>query len=62
MVDHVHVSRAEVAEQAVTLRAELKVWEKAFASAHGGKKAGREDIKQNPDIGRSICQYFLNFD
>lgn len=52
MADHVLSSRTEVTNQATTLRAELKVWEKEFASNHGGKKAGREDIKQNPDIGR----------
>lgn len=44
--------RIEITNQAVGLRAELKVWEKDFASSHGGKKAGREDIKQNPEIGR----------
>ena len=33
------------------LKLELKEWEKCFAAAHGGRKAGREDIKQNPDIG-----------
>jgi DNA replication and checkpoint protein len=34
-----------------TLRAELKGWEKAFAEANGGRKAGRHDIKQDPEIG-----------
>jgi hypothetical protein len=53
MADSVLNSSAEVAAQAVNLRADLKTWEKAFASANGGKKAGRDDIKQNPDIGRS---------
>ena len=46
-------SSADVAAQATNVRAELKVWEKAFASANGGKKAGRDDIKQNAEIGRS---------
>jgi hypothetical protein len=46
-------SSVEVAAQAVNVRAELKVWEKAFASSNGGKKAGRDDIKQNAEIGRS---------
>lgn len=36
---------------ATDLRAELKEWERAFADANGGKKAGRQDIKGNPDIG-----------
>jgi hypothetical protein len=52
MTDHALTSRAEVTDQAVNVRAELKVWEKEFASTHGGKKAGRDDIKQNPEIGR----------
>jgi hypothetical protein len=46
-------SSAEVASQATNIRVELKVWEKAFASSNGGKKAGRDDIKQNAEIGRS---------
>ena len=33
------------------LRAELKEWERAFSAANGGRKAGRHDIKNNPDIG-----------
>ena len=33
------------------LKLELKQWEKAFAAANNGRKAGREDIKQYPDIG-----------
>jgi hypothetical protein len=53
MADNILNSSAEVAAQAVNVRADLKTWEKAFASANGGKKAGRDDIKQNPDIGRS---------
>jgi hypothetical protein len=53
MADQTLKSRDEVAAQAVAVRAELKVWEKEFATAHDGKKAGREDIKQRPDIGTS---------
>lgn len=45
-------SSVEVAAQATNVRAELKVWEKAFASSNGGRKAGRDDIKQNAEIGR----------
>lgn len=33
------------------LRAELKQWEKAFSAANGGRRAGRDDIKQDPTIG-----------
>jgi hypothetical protein len=36
------------------LRLELKAWEKNFAIAHNGRKASREDIKKNPDIGISL--------
>ena len=62
MADSVLSSSAEVAAQAVNVRADLKTWEKAFASANGGKKAGRDDIKQNPDIGRSsLSRHSKNF-
>ena len=40
-------------EQSNTLRVELKIWEKSFASANNGSKASREDIKKNPEIGMS---------
>lgn len=55
-------SSADVAVQATNVRAELKVWEKAFASANGGKKAGRDDIKQNAEIGRSNSNLLLGTD
>ena len=32
------------------LRADLKRWESSWALTHGGKP-GRQDIKDNPDIG-----------
>jgi len=32
------------------LRHELKAWEKSFAAANGGRKAGREDIKKDVKI------------
>ena len=38
-------------EKSSVLRQELKVWERNFAAANGGRKAGRDDIKQNPTIG-----------
>ena len=34
------------------LRLELKEWEQSFAATHQGRKAGREDIKQHPEIGQ----------
>lgn len=53
MADNVLTSSAEVGAEAINVRAELKTWEKAFSSANGGRKAGRDDIKQNLDIGMS---------
>lgn len=41
------------------LRLELKEWEKSFAAGSGGKKAGREDIKQHPEIGTSIARQLI---
>ncbi|EAQ83222.1 hypothetical protein CHGG_09626 [Chaetomium globosum CBS 148.51] len=38
--------------QSLQLRADLKQWEGDWAVAHAGKKPGRDDIKQNPDIGK----------
>ncbi|KAJ5377582.1 DNA replication regulator sld2 [Penicillium cataractarum] len=57
MADHVLNSSAEVASKAISLRAELKTWEKEFASTHDGRKAGREDIKQHPDIAAKYKEY-----
>ena len=34
------------------LRLELKEWEQSFAATHQGRKAGRQDIKQHPEIGQ----------
>ena len=42
---------SEIAAQAQKLRVELKAWEKTFAAANEGRKAGRDDIKRHPDIG-----------
>ncbi|KAJ6114689.1 hypothetical protein N7486_000467 [Penicillium sp. IBT 16267x] len=50
-------SREEIAAQAIAVRAELKVWEKEFATTHNGKKAGREDIKQRPDVAAKYKEY-----
>jgi hypothetical protein len=51
------LSTAEAA-QLNTLRVELKQWEKSFSDANGGKKAGRHDIKQDPDIGIWLVYLF----
>ena len=34
------------------LRLQLKEWEQSFAAIHQGRKAGRQDIKQHPEIGQ----------
>ncbi|GAP85038.1 putative DNA replication regulator SLD2 [Rosellinia necatrix] len=39
------------------LRAELKQFEADWASRNGGKKPGRQDIKQNPSIASKYKQY-----
>jgi len=46
--------RVKLKERSNSLRIELKVWEKSFASANDGRKAARDDIKKNPDIGNFI--------
>lgn len=46
--------REQLLEQSSLLRQELKTWERDFAAANGGRKAGREDIKQHPTIGIEI--------
>jgi DNA replication regulator SLD2 len=43
--------REALTEKSNTLRIELKIWEKEFASANNGSKASRNDIKKNPEIG-----------
>ncbi|KAJ5780573.1 hypothetical protein N7457_005733 [Penicillium paradoxum] len=57
MADIVLSSSAEIAAQALNVRAELKTWEKAFASDNGGRKAGRHDIKQNAEIAAKYKEY-----
>ncbi|KAK2802532.1 hypothetical protein FQN50_007338 [Emmonsiellopsis sp. PD_5] len=44
-------------EQAAALRAELKEWERAFSAANNGRKAGRDDIKNNPAISAKYKAY-----
>jgi septal ring factor EnvC (AmiA/AmiB activator) len=47
--------KQKLEEQSKAIRAELKEWERQFAASHDGNKASREDIKQNPHIGMSLC-------
>jgi hypothetical protein len=46
--------REALTEKSNALRVELKIWEKEFASVNEGKKASRDDIKKNPEIGRYL--------
>jgi len=46
--------REELSKRSNALRLELKIWEKDFASANNGKKASRDDIKNNPEIGMPL--------
>jgi hypothetical protein len=48
---------ADLLEKSATLRHELKEWEKQYAAANNGRKAGREDIKKDPAIGATFCMY-----
>ncbi|CEL07436.1 hypothetical protein ASPCAL10593 [Aspergillus calidoustus] len=48
---------SEIAAHAAALRAELKEWERGFAAANGGRKAGRNDIKQVPEIAAKYKEY-----
>ncbi|GAB1317524.1 hypothetical protein MFIFM68171_07734 [Madurella fahalii] len=50
-------ARAGYESRSLQLRAELKKWENDWASTHGGKKPGRDDIKQNVDIAQKYKQY-----
>ena len=49
------MAKSDSSEEFQILRQELKDWEIAHAKladlAHGGRKAGREDIKNHPEIG-----------
>ncbi|KAK4124316.1 hypothetical protein N657DRAFT_655602 [Parathielavia appendiculata] len=51
------LARGAYEEKSLQLRTELKKWENDWAIAHGGKKPGRDDIKQNPDIAQKYKQY-----
>jgi DNA replication regulator SLD2 len=49
--------KAELESQSQLIRSELKAWESQWSSTHDGKKPGREDIKNNPDIGKCLNDY-----
>jgi len=49
--------RSRFEKQSLTLRGELKTWEKEFAAANEGRKATRDEIKQNASIGMFVPGY-----
>ena len=49
-----------IEEKSRKLRQELKDWERSFAAANGGRKAAKEDIKQEPSIGRLMLDICLS--
>ncbi len=53
--------REKLSGQCDTLKQELKIWEREFAASHGGKKASREEIKQNPTIGNSLSMRGIEY-
>ncbi|KAK4956156.1 hypothetical protein LTR28_005902 [Elasticomyces elasticus] len=50
-------SREQLTEYSIQIRQELKQWEKDFAAATEGRKAGRDDIKKNPIIAAKYRDY-----
>ena len=48
------VARQRYEAKSAQLRAELKQFEADWVARNGGKKPGRQDIKQNPSIGRCL--------
>ncbi|KAK0725430.1 DNA replication/checkpoint protein [Lasiosphaeris hirsuta] len=50
-------AKAKYETQSQELRVQLKIWENDWAKSHNGKKPGRDDIKQNPDIAQKYKQY-----
>ncbi|KLJ08114.1 hypothetical protein EMPG_16436 [Blastomyces silverae] len=47
----------EEQQSSSTLRAELKEWERSFAAANGGRKPGRDDIKNDTAISAKYKLY-----
>ncbi|KAI9749570.1 MAG: hypothetical protein M4579_006821 [Chaenotheca gracillima] len=49
--------KPDTSDRVTELRLELKEWEKCFAAANEGRKAGREDIKKDPTIAAKYKDY-----
>jgi hypothetical protein len=54
------MSISDSAQRCNELRIDLKAWEKKFAAANQGRKAGRSDIKAEETIGTRI-EYTRHF-
>ncbi|KAF2141889.1 uncharacterized protein K452DRAFT_351345 [Aplosporella prunicola CBS 121167] len=50
-------ANSDLSTRCGAVRAELKTWEKQFAAANGGRKAGRGDIKVNASIASKYKEY-----
>ena len=53
--------REELTARTSILKAELKTWERDFAAANDGKKASREDIKNDSEIGNHLGLFKRDF-
>ncbi|KAK2759841.1 DNA replication regulator sld2 [Arachnomyces sp. PD_36] len=51
------LTHGNTTQEPAALRAELKEWERAFAAANGGRKAGREDIRKDEIIAAKYKAY-----
>lgn len=49
--------RTSLTAHSTTLRTKLKDWEKSFAAIHEGRKPGKDDIKNCPDISKAYKEY-----
>ncbi|KAH8819553.1 DNA replication/checkpoint protein [Xylogone sp. PMI_703] len=49
--------REDLTKKSTELRQELKLWEKEFSAANGGRKASRDDIKAHPNISSKYKEY-----
>lgn len=52
--------KKEYEARAQKVRADLKQWEADWAKSHGGKKPGRDDIKNTPIIGAFTARPSFN--
>lgn len=51
-------TKSEYEAKSHRLRLDLKKWETDWAQSHDGKKPGRNDIKENKDIGNNVRLLF----